>query len=56
MKTDDGGPAKEKSLLDEFAGQALQGLIAGQHRFSSEQIMCELAWKIAEMMLATKPK
>lgn len=54
--TDEGGPAKEKSLLDEFAGEALIGLLAHGTYSSNKQILCEEAWKIGEMMLATKPK
>lgn len=42
------------SQLDHFAGQALAGLLV--HNPHGDQIMCERAWQIAEMMLATKPK
>lgn len=50
---DDGGPASEMTVLDEFAKAALGGLIA-RASYSPLRIAGERAYDIAEMMIAEK--
>lgn len=52
-----GGPASERTLLDEFAGQALQGRA---HRFDNpherRDLLAQDCYDIAESMLAEKAR
>ncbi len=60
---DDGGPASNKTLRDEFAGQAMAGMLAAAanahvgvtHEPIAERV-AKLAYKVAAAMLAERKK
>lgn len=56
MTPNTGGPASEKTLLDEFAGQALAGLCASPETQMPFDVMHRLAYDHAEAMLAEKAR
>lgn len=49
---DDGGPTSEKTLLDEFAGQAMKSLLRDTDRSWTE--VHKVAYQVAENMIAEK--
>lgn len=59
---DDGGPAKDKSLLDEFAGMVMQGIYAATQRdynngtmnYPNENACAKWAYGQADAMLAER--
>ncbi len=48
------------SLRDEFAGKAMQGILAGDHpithQIDAEQVIAEVAYVTADAMLAARSK
>ena len=55
MTKDTGGPAKDETLLDYFAGLAMQGLISGDMKDSLDtEIVAADAYHLAEAMIAGK--
>jgi hypothetical protein len=53
-KVDDGGPARERTLRDEFAARALMGLLACPDTHGESTYFAELAYDFADAMLAAR--
>ena len=56
MNQNTGGPASEKTLLDEFAGRALEGLCASRETQMPFDVVHRLAYDHAEAMLSEKAR
>lgn len=56
MSNKTGGPASEKTLRDEFAGQALAGLVSDSKRGGTFEAFAQDAYTYASAMLAEKAR